>query len=474
MTGITHKAQVEEVASNKPNAATAFNLPDSATAPARSFDSALASGAVVPYHATNGTDWEDGIGTFTAGTPDTLARNLILDSSTGSAIDFSAGADVAVRIVWPATIATETDLLMRSAVPGGRLTLASGIPDYQPLNTVAVSGQDTSADTITVTAHGWTVGTMVKSSATSGGLTAGTQYYVGNVTANTISLHTTLAAALAGTSKLDITGAVTANITANGVANTSIYYTPYNHNLISLWNGYRWQTLEFSELTLAIGTVTSGKPFDIFAYIDSGAVALEKLEWTSDTVRATEVSRQDGRWCKTGDKTRLLLGTFYSDSTTTTQNSLTKRYLSNIYNKLPFKMFVAESASSYTYTTATWRQVNANAENQLDFVIPLNNIDNVLPIMRARPVNSTTTGRTVRIAASLDITTTPSHYTFIWGAVTSTDLVNSRVGIYPQMPLPVGKHYVAALEYVDSALDTMTWNCGTAGANQHLSLSIDG
>lgn len=455
MTGITHKALVQEVASNKPNAATAFNLPDSATAPARSFDSALASGAVVPYHATNGTDWEDGIGTFTAGTPDTLARNQILDSSTGSAIDFSAGADVTVRIVWPASIATEADLLMRSAVPGGRLTLASGIPDYQPQNRVAVSGQDTDADTITVTAHGWTVGTMVKSSATSGGITAGTQYYAGNITTNTISLHTTLAAALAGTSKLDITGAVTANIIANGVANTSIYYSPYNHNLISLWNGYRWQTLEFSELTLAIGTVTANKPFDIFAYISAGAVALEKLEWTSDTVRATDVSRQDGRWCKTGDKTRLLLGSFYSDSTTSTQNSQAKMFLANIYNKCSFFMDIREQTASWTYSTASYRQTNNSPSNQIDFILP----ENYIPIrlnLKNKVTTSAATVRSIFMAFGTDSATEADILVLGQNMEVGSAKAEQIMRQIDVNHIGVGRHYIASLEYGGGA-DTQTW-----------------
>lgn len=96
-----HPSNVKEIASNKPaSAATAFTLPDSATAPYRSFDSVLATGDTVPVHATNGTDWMDFIGTFTAGTPDSLAQTTLLDSSTGSAIDWSAGGDVTLEVAW--------------------------------------------------------------------------------------------------------------------------------------------------------------------------------------------------------------------------------------------------------------------------------------------------------------------------------------------------------------------------------------
>lgn len=457
MTGITHKALVQEVASNKPNAATAFNLPDSATAPARSFDSALATGAVVPYHATNGTDWEDGIGTFTAGTPDTLTRNSILDSSTGSAIDFSAGADVVVRIVWPASIATEADLLMRSVVPGGRLSLAQSNPNYLIRHTLLPTTQDTSADTITVTGHGLVAGTIIRtvSAAGGGGLAAANKYYMGNITTGTFSLHSTLAAALAGTSKIDITGTVPA-LQCVGIAGTSIWYAPYKHNLINLWNGYRWQTIEFSETELAIGTVTANKVFDIFAYINAGVLELEKLEWTSDTVRATDVTLQDGRFCKSGDKTRLWIGSFYSVSTTETEISARRAYLINAYNKLRSTFDVRESAADWTYSTAAYRQVNANSENQVEFICPMNYWP-IQILSKVRVSNSTATPREVVSFAGLDSTTVAVLGGTSFRLTPTNTIYQIGEGVILENSIPIGKHYVAAFEY-GAGTDTQTWH----------------
>jgi hypothetical protein len=39
---------------------------------------------------------------------------------------------------------------------------------------------------------------------------------------------------------------------------------------------------------------TTGKPFDIFGYDNSGSLAIESLVWTNDTVRATALTLQDG------------------------------------------------------------------------------------------------------------------------------------------------------------------------------------
>jgi len=102
---VKHKTRVNEIASNKPNAATAFGLPGSAATGFRTFASAYVNNDQLPYHATNGTDWESGIGTFTTG-PSTLTRTQVLESSNAdAAVDFSAGADVALFVEWPAKIA---------------------------------------------------------------------------------------------------------------------------------------------------------------------------------------------------------------------------------------------------------------------------------------------------------------------------------------------------------------------------------
>lgn len=145
--------------------------------------------------------------------------------------------------------------------------------------------------------------------------------------------------------------------TTDQAAKTNIYYTPAVHNVIVLWDGASWVPIEFTEYTLALGTLTASKNYDVFAYLSSGALALEVLVWTDGSTRATAVTLQDGRYCKSGDKTRLLLGTFYTSSTTTTEDSANNRLVGNVYNKL--RRYVnASSTTSHTYTTVTMREWN--------------------------------------------------------------------------------------------------------------------
>lgn len=64
----------------------------------RSFVSAVGSGNKVCYAIDNGIDWEMGIGTPTAGSPDTLSRDTILESSNANAaVNF--GGTLNVRLV---------------------------------------------------------------------------------------------------------------------------------------------------------------------------------------------------------------------------------------------------------------------------------------------------------------------------------------------------------------------------------------
>lgn len=58
----------------------------------RQFDDVMDSSDLCYYTIVGGTEWEVGLGLFTAGTPDTLTRFTVLDSSNaGAAVNLSAG-----------------------------------------------------------------------------------------------------------------------------------------------------------------------------------------------------------------------------------------------------------------------------------------------------------------------------------------------------------------------------------------------
>ncbi len=156
--------------------------------------------------------------------------------------------------------------------------------------------------------------------------------------------------------------------TSDRTAQSTLYYTPYVHNIINLWDGSQWKPITFAEHTVTGGTLsglTSGKPYDVFAYLSSGALATELLVWTNDTTRATAVTLQDGRYCKSGDKTRLLLGTIYTTGTTTTEDSARNRLVCNVYNVARRAVAWDSGNSSKSYTTAAYQSWNNSATDSL-------------------------------------------------------------------------------------------------------------
>lgn len=90
---------VGETASNKPTAGGTFNLSGTAITGLNKFVDQITSGNQVICKAESSAGWMTFLGTFTDGTPDTLSVDSVRDSSTGSAIDFSGGDTVNIRLV---------------------------------------------------------------------------------------------------------------------------------------------------------------------------------------------------------------------------------------------------------------------------------------------------------------------------------------------------------------------------------------
>lgn len=157
-------------------------------------------------------------------------------------------------------------------------------------------------------------------------------------------------------------------VSTSDVTGTTIYYTPYVHDIIHLYDGSAWKAYRFTERSLALGTLTSNLPYDVFIYDNAGTLTLELTAWTNTTTRATALVRQDGVLCKTGVLTRRYLGTIHTVSTTQTEDSLTKRCVWNMYNRVRRPMFRRDGTSSWVYSSTTIRQANGAAGNQFEMV----------------------------------------------------------------------------------------------------------
>ena len=343
---------------------------------------------------TEGTTWEVRTACAYTHSGTSLARGTLEDSSTGSAITFTSAA--IVTVVGSAGFGNNAENTFQSIIPGGRLTLESGVP---------VS-------------------------------------------------------------------------TTDQTAKTNIYYTPYINNIVNLWDGNEWVPTIFSETTEALGTLTSGLPYDILGFLNSGVLDLEKLAWTNDTTRATAITLQDGRYCKSGDKTRLYLGTFYTTSTTTTEDSAGgtttkvggKRYLFNMYNRVPRDLYMRDTGADWVYKTAAWRVANGATAPTCCVQFMLGMPSSILADYRQTTALSNTTGRAM-CGVGLD-NSTPIGIQQGGYADLSANYVISALGAQYGATIAEGKHYVAALEYGAPGTDCQFSGGATGQTGLHTKVNM--
>ncbi len=163
---------------------------------------------------------------------------------------------------------------------------------------------------------------------------------------------------------------------ADQVGKSVVYFTPYKGNTIALLDsGGSWELLAFSQISITLSGLTSGKNYDVFAYDNGGTLTLElSAAWTNDTTRADALALVDGVRVKSANHTRRFLGTFRTTSTTTTEDSLTKRLLINYYNRVVARMFSCpgyvdvDSSTTYAAAVVVYTKANGGTGSTLEFL----------------------------------------------------------------------------------------------------------
>lgn len=198
--------------------------------------------------------------------------------------------------------------------------------------------------------------------------------------------------------------------TADVTAATAVLFTPYLGNQISLFDGAAWALYQFSELSLSITGFAANTNFDMFASPSSATAALSAVAWTNATTRATALTTQDGALVKTGDTTALYLGTFRTTGTVgQTEDSAAKRFLFNYYNRAPRILQVVDATASWAYNTATFRQANGAAANQVVMVIGWAEVMvNLTLKAKAASDGNGSVGVALTVGIGYDSTTTPT------------------------------------------------------------------
>lgn len=100
--------------------------------------------------------------------------------------------------------------------------------------------------------------------------------------------------------------------------------------------------------------------------------------WTNTTTRATAIVQDATTKLpeKSGDATRLYVGTIYATATNQTEDSKARRMVYNEFNRVPRMLYTYDNANTWTMASATFRASDnktaapaAGTENKFDFVI---------------------------------------------------------------------------------------------------------
>ncbi len=250
-------------------------------------------------------------------------------------------------------------------------------------------------------------------------------------------------------------------------AKSTLYFTPYNGNLVSVYDGSRWLIKQFTELSLALTGLTADKNYDVFL---TNTPALElSAAWTNDTTRATAIAQQDSVDIKSGDATRRWLGTIRAVTSTTTEDSLLKRFVWNKYNRVRRKMLRQTPDVSWTYSTVgTWRSANADNANRLQFVVGVKED----PIeCRVTTVAQSTVNMWSGVGLALDATNT--NHADLWG--TWSNSTNTPVRAFAEYAVvpSIGFHYIQWVENIINGAGTVTFS-GIASAGPFAQFGLIG
>lgn len=184
-------------------------------------------------------------------------------------------------------------------------------------------------------------------------------------------------------------------VIASDVAGTSaVYYTPFEGNIVPIYDGTDFVNTAFIELGLSlVASHTANSLYDVFAISPSGtAIIVTGPAWSvvaagtssrGTGAGTTELERVGGIWtnkvsmtARNGSTTYTVaanrgtyLGSIFTDGTNGQVTCLVgygqsrKWSVWNAYNQRPITLLAGDNTASWTYTSATVRQANGAGGN---------------------------------------------------------------------------------------------------------------
>lgn len=270
--------------------------------------------------------------------------------------------------------------------------------------------------------------------------------------------------------------------TADVSGATTVYYTPFKHNVIMLYDGAGWIPKTFSELsqlttdnTKSPAAVANSSNYDVFVWSDSGTLrATRGPAWTSDTGRGTgaattELELFEGRYVNkiaitNGPAARrgLYVGSIRSDASAQINDTARLRLVWNNYNRVVRPLLRVESTDTWTYNTASFQYSNASATNRLDVLRGLD--EDVVDVTAISIASNDTAGVTVATAIGLDSSTAKhaSCITSFADSVSSAGFKTCSIARWSACP-GLGFHFLSWMERAGATGNT-TWIGDNGGA----------
>lgn len=227
--------------------------------------------------------------------------------------------------------------------------------------------------------------------------------------------------------------------------NSIIYYTPYNGNMISLYDTTDniWKIYKFNQISLTLDSLTIDKNYDIFIYYNNGLI-LEKVSWDTNTSRSINLIYQDGILVKDSEPNKKYLGTFRAISSNSTTDTVSQRFVFNFYNKID-KILQCSDNTIHTYATSSirpYRNITTVGNTRLEFIQGYNN--DLLTIICGSSFVTENDGSLVAVAIDsvLSINTNCINSTYISGP-SPLNLSDSSID---KLQVTSGYHYLQLLQ----------------------------
>jgi hypothetical protein len=256
----------------------------------------------------------------------------------------------------------------------------------------------------------------------------------------------------------------------------TIYYVPYLHDRIVLWNGTGLQVVQFATTSLALGTMVTGQSYDVFGYTASGGgLYLITINWSGTNNRGSApLAYFNGFLCQGTDPTKRYLGTIYTydslfvcDYANGAGNGAGgRRHIWNMYNRVLRPINMYDSTASWTYGAGAWQNIRnlPTPQGGIDFVRGLDE-DAIYATSAISGTCGQGTGFYSQMAID-NVQTYPATCGMYYNSAPGTCTGNVG-GSYVHTP-GLGRHSLTLQVYAISGTITFGANYGVPGLEAHM------